>query len=360
MPFAQRWSNLIGHLVIVRHRVRRRIRSRYKVWGKTSAWTFVSLTTAALLCTIIWKGPTWFDSSLIDAIKDPEKKAQAINSSRTTILQMVLALGGLATIIFTARTYLLSRSGQVADRYTKAATQLVSANRAERIGAIHSLARLMRDSPRDHTAVVELLAGFVRDSRPKSSEFEEDVDEEFDFDVRYETGRTWQHERLPIDVQAALNALNKRPSHPEGPWIQLGGTDLRGARLLRGWVDNLHFEGANLRGADFVGAKAEHLGLHNCDLRGANLSAAEFPTAHMQDSDLRYAYIRWANLRHAGLDNSNLRGATLEGSDLTGASLENCDLRGVDLTSVKGLAADQLAGAYIDDETELPPYLENV
>ncbi len=358
MSLARAWPDVVQRTQWLRHQARRGFRARYRTWGKITLLVVVSVVAAGLLCVTIWRGPIWFDSALINAIKDPEKKAQAINSSRATILQMTLALGGLATIIFTARSYLLSRSGQVADRYAKAATLLASTNRAERIGAIHSLARLMRDSPRDHNAVVELLAGFVKDSRPRSSgDQSDDIDNEFDINEDYETGRDWQYERLPLDVQAALIALNKRPRRPEGPWVSLGNTDLRGARLMHGWIDNLHFEGSNLRGADFVGAKAEHLALHSCDLRGANLSGAAISTAHMQESDFRYAYIRSTDLRHVGLDDSDLRGAALRGSDLTGASMENCDLRGVDLSEVIGLTADQISDAITDHETILPEYL---
>ncbi|MBO0879419.1 MAG: hypothetical protein J2P17_03405, partial [Mycobacterium sp.] len=187
----------------------------------------VIFACSATVAILIWQGPFWFDGNLIANIADPEKKAQAVSSSRSTLLQITVVFGGLATIVFTARTYLLTKSGQVADRYTKAATQLVSDNSAERIGAIYALARLMKDSPRDHRAVIDLLAGFVRESRPGGQDIVDDRDLEEDDD--YESGLHWIGTPLPIDVQTALTALNKRPKRYESPWIQLGPTDLPGA-----------------------------------------------------------------------------------------------------------------------------------
>ncbi|SNT30374.1 Pentapeptide repeat-containing protein [Asanoa hainanensis] len=337
-------------------KVRRRLRHEVPVWLRRFVISCAALAALTGVALLIWRGPFWFDSQLIESIKDPEKKAQAVTTSRTTLLQIALAFGGLATIVFTARSYLLTRSGQVADRYTKAATQLVSAHPAERIGAIYALSRLMRDSPRDHRAVVDLLAGFIREARPRDEYIEDGAD--LEQDGTYESGWHWVGDPLPIDVQTALTALNKRPRRYESPWIQLGPTDLPGAALLHGWVDNLHFEGSNLQGADLVNARCiKGVALHECDLRAANLSGARLPASHISGANLVGALLRWADLRGSSLDGSDLRGAALRGCNLKGASLVQTDLRGVDLTEVKGLTHEQLALAVIDDGTLVPAYL---
>ncbi|GAA4555250.1 hypothetical protein GCM10023193_01110 [Planotetraspora kaengkrachanensis] len=335
--------------------IKRRLRPALPVWALRSLWIVLSLGALTLAAVVIWNGPVWFDSTLLANIGDAEKKAQAVSSTRTTLLQMFLSFGGLATVVFSARTYLLSRSGQVADRYAKATSQLVSDNPAERIGAIYSLARLLKDSPRDHRAIVDLLAAFVRHSRALGAEALDDgglVE-----DDECESGLSWKGDHFPIDVQSVIDVLVKRPKRFETPWILIGRADLAGARFTNGWIDTIHFEGCNLRGAHFVHAKATSVVLSECDLRATNLSGAQLPFAHMQDSDLRGALVRWVNLRGAGLMRTDFRGAVLRGSDLRGAALADADLRGVDLSEVNGLSAGQIAEAVTDGETVLPPYL---
>ncbi|MGI5519342.1 pentapeptide repeat-containing protein [Micromonospora sp. CA-259024] len=353
-----RWASAATEFVSVQtHRPREKLRYAMPVWLRRLVVSLLLLIGASAVTLVIWRGPFWFDAALIDAIQEPEKKAQAVTSARSTLLQIALAFGGLATIIFTARTYLLTKSGQVADRYTKAATQLVSESPAERIGAIYALARLMKDSPRDHRAVVDLLAAFVRQSRPIGTSRASDGD--LEVSEGYESELVWVGEPLPIDVQTALTALNKRPKRFESPWIVLKATNLAGAALLQGRVDGLHFEGSNLRGADFVQAKAiKGVVLSECDLRAANLSGAHLPVSHLADSDLRGALIRWVDLRGSLLNGSDLRGAVLRGSNLKDATLCETDLRGVDLSEVKGLTNSQLEDAITDKCTILPDYLK--
>ena len=70
--------------------------------------------------------------------------------------------------MFTARRFVLSRGGQVTDRYTKAIEQLGSEKLDVRIGGIHVLERVARGSARDHPAVMEMLAAFGRTARSYS------------------------------------------------------------------------------------------------------------------------------------------------------------------------------------------------
>ncbi|WP_433436125.1 pentapeptide repeat-containing protein [Nonomuraea sp. CA-141351] len=342
------------------YRAHRRFRPSLPAWLKRIAVSISIICVVVLSAIVVWNGPLWFDEALIFAITDGEKRMQAVASSRATLLQIFLAFGGFATVIFTARTYVLSRSGQVADRYTKATTQLVSDSPAERIGAVYSLARLFKDSPRDHRAVVDLLASFVRQSRQLDRGTltnEEGLEEDGD----HESGLKWVGEALPVDVQTALTVIAKRPRRFESPWILLGGADLAGASLTGGWIDMLHFQGCNLGGADLVNVKTRNgVVLDGCDLRAANLSGANLRVAHLSNSNLQGAYVRWVDLRDASLIGSDFRGSVLRGSNLSHAYLADADFRGVDLSEVKGLTADQLADAIIDGETVLPKFLDQV
>jgi hypothetical protein len=68
--------------------------------------------------------------------------------------------------VYTARNFRVSREGQATDRYTKAITQLGDDKPDVRIGGIYALERVARDSKKDHPAVMEVLAAFVREHSP--------------------------------------------------------------------------------------------------------------------------------------------------------------------------------------------------
>ena len=99
-------------LSINTYKVRRRLRHEVPVWLKRIVLGAAATAAVASVALVIWRGPDWFDSDLIDSIRDPEKRAQAVTSSRTTLLQIALAIGGLATIIFTARAICLPVLGR--------------------------------------------------------------------------------------------------------------------------------------------------------------------------------------------------------------------------------------------------------
>jgi hypothetical protein len=56
----------------------------------------------------------------------------------------------------------------VTDRYTKAIEQLGSDRFDVRVGGIYALQCIARDSPRDHLAVLEVLAAFIREQRSRA------------------------------------------------------------------------------------------------------------------------------------------------------------------------------------------------
>jgi hypothetical protein len=56
----------------------------------------------------------------------------------------------------------------VTDRYTKAIEQLGSDRFDVRVGGIYALECIARDSPRDHLAVLEVLAAFIREQRSRA------------------------------------------------------------------------------------------------------------------------------------------------------------------------------------------------
>jgi hypothetical protein len=221
----------------------------------------------------------------------------------------LLAAGAL---VFTARNFILSREGQVTDRYTKAIEQLGSKELDVRIGGIYALEWVARDSAEDHPTVMEVLAAFIREhSRERWPPSD--------------AGSPEQERSTRPDVQAAVRVVARRDAKRDILPIDLTGADLPGADLSRsrytdpatGATHTLGgiFRGAILRGAILRGAYGVW------DLSGAALDGA----------DLRDAALTFARLTHAHLEGAHLAGANLHSADLTDARLTGADLTGADL-----------------------------
>ncbi|WP_170191930.1 pentapeptide repeat-containing protein [Saccharothrix syringae] len=278
--------------------------------------------TCAVLVLLL--GPVaWWATASVGELKGKEK-ADAVNSTRQVLLAAAGGAAALVGIGFTARTYYLSRRGQLTDRYGKAVAQLASDKLTERVGGVYALEHLMVESERDHVTVVEVLAAFIRE--------------------RTTTGETGMHEErhncrhdgskpafrsLATDVQVALTVLGRRPRRPERNPVDLRTADLCGADL----------SGLRLDHANLWGAKLKYTVAHEVDLRHANLSFAELVDTRLGRARLRGAHLGRAVLDHATLDHADLREA-----ELGGAGLRNCDLTGADLGGARLGGAD-LSGA---------------
>lgn len=223
----------------------------------------VAVATASGMLLGFLLGPfaDWVGGSTVRSIKAPEGQAAAINAVRQTILA---AAGGTAALIglaFTARTYYLSRSGQVADRFTKAASMLASDKPDERISGIFAMERIMVQSSADQDTVLQVLTAFVRHRasvrglRPDSSSVHGSPGAESD------AGSV----APPAEIQAAVDVIGRRPLRAERYHIDLSYTDLRGVNL----------NNAQLDGADLLGAWLHDASMVRTHLRGAWLFAMQ-------------------------------------------------------------------------------------
>ncbi|MGZ6692733.1 MAG: pentapeptide repeat-containing protein [Solirubrobacteraceae bacterium] len=114
------------------------------------------------------------------------------------------------------------------ERFTHAIDQLGNADADVRIGGIYALERIVRDSPRDHQAVMEVLTAFIRNR------------------VRDTSKST-----ISPDVHAALTVIGRRrhTNNPSGFRINLEGADLCYANLPRARLERAVLNGAQLQGA---------------------------------------------------------------------------------------------------------------
>jgi Pentapeptide repeats (8 copies) len=202
-----------------------------------------------------------------------------------------------------------------------------------RLAAIDALERIMIDSVRDHPAIVELLAAFVRDCPPAAVSGPD----------LGAGGQPERHPCPPADGQTAVTVLARRPAGraERGP-VNLAGAHLEGVNLLRANLPGVVLAGAhladanlfyaNLPGAVLAGAHLAKTNLFQADLTGADLSCADLTLADLSCANLTRATLAGANLTLVNLIGAGLAGADLTDADLTEASLDGTDLPGVTLT----------------------------
>ncbi|TWP47398.1 pentapeptide repeat-containing protein [Lentzea tibetensis] len=343
---------------------------------------------------MLWRAPSLLVNQ--DLLRDhrlgPEHRLIAEHNARLIVISIGGALVVVTGLLYTARNYRLAHRGQVTERFTKALERLGSDELYVRIGGVHALEHVMRDSPEHHGDVVEVLVAFVRGRAPRRRD--EPVDQ-----------RQWMHppigtdtpklSREPAaDVQAALTALAQRPKRANQErgeldfhdlhlfGVNLHDADLRDANLqgavlvganlrcadLRGavfWDAELHLANlddarlqnawlsrAGLQGASLEGAQLQGATLRNAELQGAVLRGAQLQNAVLEHALLQSACLDGAQLQEALLDGAQLQGARLESVQLQGASLSGAQLQGANLRNTT-LTAEQLGSVDIDQRTLL-------
>jgi hypothetical protein len=187
----------------------------------------------------------------------------ARDAARGRLLALGAGLLAAGALAFTARNIALSRQGRLTGRYAKAVEQLGSAELDVRIGSIHALERVARESPADHPAVMEILAAFIREhSRLQWP--------------RSDPGGQVRERSLRPDVQAAMTAVGRRLAERDTGPVDLTRADLTGADLV----------GADLAGADLGGARLTGADLSGADLTGADLADTDLTGADLTGTDL--------------------------------------------------------------------------
>ncbi|MFD5878476.1 pentapeptide repeat-containing protein [Streptomyces yangpuensis] len=269
------------------------------------------------------------------------------------------ALGAGVALLYTARTYRLTRRGQVTDRFTKALERLGSSQIYVRIGGILALEQIVKDAPDQvATDAGRVLNHFLHDQAPKRTLSAVDLER------AAKTGEALS-DKPGADVQVALTALTRAESRthvdPTAPpdliGLHLAGAylveaDLTGAFINRADLTHADLHLANLSGALLMDAVLIHAQLVGVALTNANLNSATLTRADLTGADLTGADLFDANLTAAVLARVDFTGA-----DLTGANLTDAHLWGVDLSTAKGLTQDQLHSARTNERTLLPPNL---
>jgi uncharacterized protein YjbI with pentapeptide repeats len=254
-----------------------------------------------------------------------------------------LLIGVAATIltgIIAWQKHRLSRRKHLADELKSALRDLGDPDLRVRRAAVRALERLALEEPDEVDAALDGLQGLVAERAPLKRGF-------------------WLLKKVPDDAAAALNAIQKiRAKHPhsrERP-IVLPETYLVGLSCRRA-----NFDGADFTAAEFGDAHAPVVpaSLRETSFRGANLRRCIFAWADLDKAsfvraDLEGAQLHGATLNGADFSEANLRRADFTDAHVADAVFAGADLRGANLRLVRGLRAQQLDEAKVDQTTELP------
>jgi hypothetical protein len=297
----------------------------------------IGAAAAVLILLGLVVGPaTWLVAGGSVRRLSGKEQADALNAVRQTLLAALAGAAGLGGLAFTARTYYLSRRGQVTDRFSVAIGHLASKELEERLGGIYALEHIMAESARDHGTVLEVLCAFVRARAPRDPSSAHKGPLAPQGGALLGGANSWTRWPEPAaDIDAALTVLARRPRRPEPNRPDLRAVDLSGL-ILRIFEFTAP---PNLTRVFLTGADLRH-----ADLRGLDLSLTVLTSADLDDADLRQADLTNATVYRAALQDTMLAGAVLTGADFSGT----------DLSATKGLTAEQLADAVIDAKTVLP------
>jgi Pentapeptide repeats (8 copies) len=285
----------------------------------------------ALLCVLVLPAQLVARDTTAGDLK-PEQRASAVNSARTTLVQGMVGLAALAGIFVAwqqlqtdraqqqREQLILTRQGQVADRFIRAVDQLASSKLDQRLGGIYVLERIAKESANDDVRLVvtELLRNYIY--------------------THQNTARNVKAAPKPfpspegkgpaLDLQAAMTVLGRRTIVATDPLLNLRGIVLPGVDLRGAHLQGADLSQADLRGAHLEGAQLQNARLNEAKLQGAFLDGAYLQQARLIQTQLQAASLTDAQMQKADLSGANLQTASLFGAQLQGANLHQTNLKG--------------------------------
>lgn len=256
-------------------------------------------------------------------------------------LNIIYLVGGVtAAFIATWRAWVadeqtkINKQGQVTERFTHATEQLGDENIYIRLGAIHALERIGRDSRDDTLAVLRLLASFIRNKNPGKSSLEYISKQSIENALKSDAAES----------MFAIARLSARYSYllrdKKGISIDLSHTHLPPhLTITEGCFSKFDFGFSNFMKGIFLNSDFEK---------------AFFIRSKLVDVNFIHCNLKYAAFIHATLD-----AAKFENVDMDKARLESAICNATDFSKAKNLTAEMLREVIYNPGTppKLPPYL---
>ena len=322
----------------------------------------------ALVGFVLWESRHWYAAA--GKIEQLNLHIQAKNEVMRTLAQVLGGAFILTGLYFTAKNVFVSRRAQITDRFADALEKLSDPhNMLKRIGGIHALESIARDSPKDHWRIMEIFTNFVRISTTNTEYLESQ-------------NKVPLEKRKPReDIQQILNAIGRRTRSfgiGESRPLNLTGANLHGADLQRANLEGANLQETTLSGAILLGAHLRRADFSRANLKGANFNLADLTNVNFHQADLEHANLRNALLKktsfamaqmrfacfegtklrvvdfpNAVLDNASFEEADLKACDFAGASLKDAVLKDAKIVSPSNLTEAQITLA-ITNNTTIP------
>jgi hypothetical protein len=232
----------------------------------------------------------------------PDKVVEEEGRIRTALVTLVAGIAASLGAVYTARTFALNRRGQNTERFTRAVDQLGNRESPDvRLGGIYALGQLLRDSPQDHSAIIDILTAYVRERYPGVPKDHAGSDQP-----------SLEAEPVGADARAVIKLLQRRDlalDSVQGVTVDLSETNLCG----------IEAKGLSLAQADLSGIALQNAMLPSADFRGANMVCARLDGAVLRGARLKGVVLRSAVLSNARLQRADLSGAQLQRADLRSA-----------------------------------------
>jgi uncharacterized protein YjbI with pentapeptide repeats len=296
---------------------------------------------------VCWKVivfPFWLPWKLPELFSQSETKAFALDVVKTVITALGLIatfIAGVALLInywsslenikLTQKNIELAQEKLVTDRLSRSIELIGSSKEEVVLGGLYSLERIMEDSPRDRSRIIEILASFVRKN---SSVYSRENNNELNKKIS-------SNNPVSMTVQSAMTIIGRRKyiNNTYENHLNLNRTNLTGSDLYKA-----NLSGANLIKVRLNRANLIEANLEKTNLNGANLNESNLDKANLSRADLGEASLNQSTLIEANLKRTNLAGANLSRADLALVNLNKASLLGTNLSNAN-LSNANLSGA---------------
>ncbi len=349
-------------------------------------------------------------------IKNPKDLADAENSSRATLAQILGGVAVAGSLYYTWRRVTvaekelkITQKSQITERFTRAVDQLGAGEHGAykkleiRLGGIYALEGIANESDEYYSQIIEILTAYVR----FNSTFRELEYKNVDFEELSNRAYLDLYTRLTDspEIQAIITVIIRRQKflgagefnglefqktylqaanftgtttnrmytyrsdnrevHLEGAFFyraDLIGADftsarLEGANFDHSYVTRAYFINCHLERAKLTNAHIERVSFENAKCKGAYFDGSELKGAIFVGANLKGARFHLATLTYAMFDKANLEDAMFPGAHLENANFEGADLKGADFlqANLKGakLSVSQLSKVKTLYEAEL-------
>lgn len=261
---------------------------------------------------------------------------------------------------------------------TSVLSELSVPNIEVRIGAIHALERISKDSPRDHSAIMDIICSYIRENSTIDSSIVfplkpwNGIKEYRDIDIieLHRTERTsrfgdhwsageatkWKSNITPlrVDIQTALNVIGRRGkknlySQNVNQKLNLSKCNLQGANFENLDISYINFteskfDGSYISNCRCIGSTFDNSSMAAVDIHNSLWEFSSFDSTNFEGTQITEnnfencafmsAILVGSNFRSNRISRSLFGGAKMEGTFISKSRFLECDFRRTEMQGI--------------------------